>query len=116
MHKFLNAILVIAVLVSGFALYSLEHLTRGLERKVAKLQDGIDEEIENARFLNAEWSSLTRPDRLQQLSEEHLGLQTMLPSQVVKIEELGEKLPAEPIVKLEAKGSDPIGAIIDKMQ
>jgi len=116
MHKFLNAILVVSVLVSGFALYSLEHLTRGLERKVAKLKDGIGEEIENARFLNAEWSSLTRPDRLQKLAEQHLHLQTMRASQVVKIGELGDKVPAEPVVKLEAAGSDPIGAIIDKMQ
>ena len=116
MHKFLNAILVIAVLVSGFALYSLEHVTRSLERKVAKLERGIDEEIENKKFLDAEWSSLTRPDRLQKLAEQYLGLQTLQASQTVGIEELGQKVPAEPVVKLEANGSDPIGAIIDKMQ
>lgn len=116
MHKFLNAILVVAVLISGFALYTLEHRTRGLERDTAKLKRGIDGEIENMRFLNAEWSSLTRPDRLKQLAEEHLGLTTLEARQVVKIDELGSKLPAEPIVKLEADGSDPIGAIIDKMQ
>jgi cell division protein FtsL len=116
MHKVLNAILVVTVLISGFVLYSLEHVTRGLERKVAKLQGGIDEEIENARFLNAEWSSLTRPDRLQKLTEQHLDLQTMKPSQIVRIEELSQRLPAEPVVKLEADGSDPIGTIIGKMQ
>jgi cell division protein FtsL len=116
MHKFLNAILVIAVLVSGFGLYSLEHVTRGLERDIAKLERGIDEEIENRRFLDAEWSSLTRPDRLQELAERYLHLQTLQASQTVKLEELGQKVPAEPVVKLEANGSDPIGAIIDKMQ
>ena len=116
MHKFLNALLVMTVLVSGFVLYSLEHTTRGLERQIARLDRGIEEEIENMRFLNAEWSSLTRPDRLRKLAEIHLGLSTLQAKQIVKLEELGAHVPAEPIVKLEADGSDPIGAIIDKMQ
>jgi cell division protein FtsL len=116
MHKFLNALLVVTVLVSGFVLYSLEHNTRGLERRVAKLEHGIAEEIESTKFLNAEWSSLTRPDRLKKLADQHLGLKTLQAVQIVKLNELGQKVPAEPVMKLEADGSDPIGAIIDKMQ
>ena len=116
MHKLFNFILVAAVLISGFALYSLEHQTRGLERDIARTERGIDAEVENMRFLNAEWSSLTRPDRLQKLAEQHLGLTTLKAQQIVKLDELGQKVPAEPIVKLEAQGADPIGAIIDKMQ
>ena len=54
--------------------------------------------------------------RLRRLAEEHLGLTTMEPRQVVTLDELGRKVPAEPIVQLEAAGSDPIGAIIDKMR
>ena len=116
MHKLLNSILVMTVLVSGFILYSLEHTTRGLERQIARIERGIDEEIESTRFLSAEWSSLTRPDRLRTLALQHLGLKTMQAQQIVKLEELGRKVPAEPIVNLQAEGSDPIGAIIDKMQ
>ena len=116
MHKLLNSILVMTVLVCGFILYSLEHTTRGLERQIARSERGIDEEIESTRFLNAEWSSLTRPDRLRTLALQHLGLKTMQARQIVKLEELGRKVPAEPIVNLQAEGSDPIGAIIDKMQ
>ena len=116
MHKFLNSILVMTVLVSGFILYSLEHTTRGLERQIARIERGIGEEIESTRFLNAEWSSLTRPDRLRTLALQHLGLKTMQAQQIVKLEELGQRVPAEPIVNLQAEGSDPIGAIIDKMQ
>jgi cell division protein FtsL len=116
MHKFLNFILVMTLLVSGFVLYSMEHETRGLERDIARHERGIDEEIENMRLLNAEWSSLTRPDRLRAMAEQHLGLSTLKASQIVKLEEIGQKVPAEPVIKLEAQGSDPIGAIIDKMQ
>ena len=116
MHKFLNFILVLTVLISGFVLYSLEHRTRGLERDIVRAERGIDAEIESMRFLNAEWSSLTRPDRLKKLAEQHLGLTTLKAQQIVTLSELGQKVPAEPIVKLEAQGADPIGAIIDKMQ
>ena len=116
MHKFLNAILVLTVLVSGFFLYTLEHQTRGLERQIVKLDLGIVEEQDNVKFLNAEWSSLTRPDRLKQLAQQYIGLETQQARQILKPEELAARVPAEPIIKLEADGSDPIGAIIDKMQ
>ena len=41
------------------------------------------------RLLNAEWSSLTRPDRLRALAEQHLGLSTLKAKQIVKLEEIG---------------------------
>ena len=116
MHKLLNFMLVVTLLISGFVLYSLEHETRGLERDIASQKRGIAEETENMRLLNAEWSSLTRPDRLRALAEQHLGLSTLKARQIVKLEEIGSKVPAEPVIKLEAQGSDPIGAIIDKIQ
>ena len=50
MHKLLNLLLVAAVLVSGFILYSLEHTTRGLEREASKFRRGIAEETENMRL------------------------------------------------------------------
>ena len=116
MHKLFNAILVIAVLVSGFLLYSLEHATRGIERDTAKLERKIAASQEGIKLLRAEWSSLTRPDRLQRLAAEHLKLQTIKAQQIVKIEDLGQKVPPEPIVRLEASDQDPIGDILEKMR
>ncbi|MBC8036338.1 MAG: cell division protein FtsL [Rhizobiales bacterium] len=116
MHKLFNAILVVAVLVSGFMLYSLEHATRGLERDIGKLERQIANSHEATKLLGAEWSSLTRPDRLQRLAAEHLKLQTIKAQQIVKFGELGQKVPPEPIVKLEASDQDPIGDVLQKMQ
>lgn len=116
MHKFLNAVLVMAVLVSGFMLYSLEHATRGTERQIARTEASITNEREQIKLLSAEWSSLIRPDRLQALAQEHLKLQPIASEQIVKAEDLGARVPAEPQVKLEAKGEDPIGVILEKMQ
>ena len=116
MHKFLNACFVLTVLVSAFFLYSLEHSTRGLERQIAKLRGDIFEERESIKVLGAEWSSLTRPDRLQKLAQENLKLKTVTASQFVSEGELAEKIPAEPVIMLEEKGKDVIGDILKEMQ
>ena len=116
MHKFFNACLVLAVLVSAFFLYSLEHSTRGLERNISKLQGDILEERESTKVLGAEWSSLTRPDRLQKLAQENLKLKTVAASQFVNESELAKRVPAEPIIMLEEKGKDVIGDILKEMQ
>ena len=116
MHKFLNACLVLAVLASAFVLYSLEHSTRGLERNIATLQRDILEERESIKVLGAEWSSLSRPDRLQKLAQENLKLKTVTASQFVSEGGLAEKIPAEPVIMLEEKGKDVIGDILKEMQ
>ncbi len=116
MHKFINALMVIVVLVSGFMLYTLEHATRGSERSIANFEAGIASEREQIKFLRAEWSSLVRPDRLQKLAAEHLKLETIKSTQIVPEGELAARVPAEQQIKLEADGSDPIGDILEKMQ
>ncbi len=116
MHKFFNACLVLAVLVSAFLLYSLEHSTRGLERQITKLKSSILDERESIKLLSAEWSSLARPDRLQKLAQEHLKLNTVTASQVVNEAELAAKVPPDPILVVDEKAKDPIGEILKEMQ
>ncbi|MFT3987106.1 cell division protein FtsL [Aestuariivirga sp.] len=116
MHKLFNAFLVLTVLVSGFLLYSMEHETRGLERQIAKYERSMAVDREDMKLLSAEWSSLTRPDRIEQLAEQHLKLQTMQAIQIVPMTEVASKVPAEPVIKLEAQDKDPIGDILQKMQ
>ncbi len=114
--KLLNAFLVLCVLVAGFFAYSLEHQTRGLERKITKLERKILEEREAIKFAKAEWSSLIRPDRLQELAEQTLDVVPMKATQLITMDEIKDKVPAEPIIKLETQNTDPIGDIIEKMR
>jgi cell division protein FtsL len=116
MHKFFNACLVLTVLISAFFLYSLEHATRGYERQVASLKGRIQDERESIKLLNAEWASLTRPDRLQKLAQDHLMLKTVAATQFVTEAELAQRVPQEPITMLNEKGKDPIGDILKDMQ
>jgi cell division protein FtsL len=111
-----NACLVLAVLAAAYVLYSLEHSIRGVERQMARAQAAVVNEKETIGLLNAEWSSLIRPERLQRLAEQHLKLKRISPEQFVKINELAARVPAEPPVKLEEQGKDAIGDILKAME
>ena len=116
MFRILNIFLVLGVIASAFVLYSLELSTRGMERHIAALEAGIADKTEEIGLLKAEWSSLTRPERLQALAEKHLKLQRVAAKQLLKPEELALKVPDEPVTKLEKDGKDPIGDILKAME
>lgn len=116
MYKFFNALLILTVLVSGFVLYSLEHTTRGIEREIAATHRAIAAERESIKLLNAEWSSLTRPADLERLARQHLGLESLRASQIVGLDELGQRVPVEPPVRLVEEGKDPIAGILEQVQ
>jgi cell division protein FtsL len=116
MLKAINTLLVMTVLVSGYFLYSLEHATRSTEQQIAQTERRIEETRESIKLLKAEWSSLTRPERIQKLAAENLALQPTRAAQFVSVDDLVSKVPATVPVKLEEVGKDPIGDILKKMQ
>ena len=116
MLRAFNACLVLAVLCSAYALYSLEHSIRALERQITRSDEAIAGEQETTGLLHAEWSSLTRPERLQKLADQHLKLKRVSPEQFIKTNELAVRVPAEPQVKLEEEGKDAIGDILKAME
>ena len=115
MIRLLNAALVLAVLGAGFTLYSLEHAARRTERTIAALEARIADEKETIKLLNAEWSYLTRPERIQKLAADLLGMGPASLLQTISPREIATRIPAEPPVKLEAEGKDPIGKILKSM-
>ncbi len=118
MLRLLNVLLVIAVLGSGFALYTLEHRTRSVEREIARVDAAIESEYEFIGLLNAEWSLLTRPQRLQQLAKNHLELGPVWPDQLIELNELSAKLPAAPAYDLDKTpvSEDPMADLLRMMQ
>jgi hypothetical protein len=96
-------------------LYNLEHTTRSQERVIARAKAEMVDNAEAIKLLKAEWSSLTRPERIQQLAEQHLGMQKLEPDQIVTVEELPQRLQA--LAKAEApEGQGGIDDILKKMQ
>ncbi|MGI9464173.1 MAG: cell division protein FtsL, partial [Aestuariivirgaceae bacterium] len=83
---------------SAFVLYSLEQSLRKQERHIASLKREIRTEKENIKLLNAEWSFLIQPSRLERLAEEHLNLRQTRPYQLARRDELTGLVPLKPSV------------------
>lgn len=116
MLRTLNGLLVLTLLGAAFVMYTLEHDTRRGERRIAKLEAEIQNERELIRLLEAEWSNLSRPQRLERLAAEHLKLEPLTPLQYVLRNELGSKLPAEALVVPGVKQDDPIADMLKVLQ
>jgi cell division protein FtsL len=115
MLKLANFLLVIATLVTASTLYALEHTTRGQERAIARAKATMVDHVEAIKLLKAEWSSLTRPVRLQQLAEKTLGMKRVEPDQFVSEQEVVSRV--EAIATANApKKDDGIEDMLKKMQ
>ena len=115
MLKYANFAMVLGTLFTASVLYNLEHTTRSQERVIARAKAEMVDNAEAIKLLKAEWSSLTRPERIQQLAKQHLGMQKLEPDQIVTVEELPQRLQA--LAKAEApEGQGGIDDILKKMQ
>jgi cell division protein FtsL len=115
MYRLVNALLVLGLLLASFVTYRLEHATRSGEREVAKLHAQIREEQESLKLLTAEWSLLTRPDRLQHLAQKYLKLDIMDPRQVVSESDLETRLPAARMIQPNPRAADPIADVLKQL-
>jgi cell division protein FtsL len=113
--RILNVILVLMVLASAFTIYSLEHETRRGERRIAELKRGISDEQEMIRLLEAEWSNLTRPRRIEQLAHQHLQLKPLSPLQLVEAKDIDSRLPLRPVAET-PPDHDPIADMLKVLQ
>jgi cell division protein FtsL len=115
MLKYANFALVLGTLATASVLYNLEHATRSHERTIARAKAEMVDNAEAIKLLKAEWSSLTRPERIQQLAVQHLGMKALEPDQIVTMEELPQRL--QNLAKIEApEGPGSIDDILKKMQ
>ena len=94
MMRFINTALVGAILVSASIVYGLERESRLADGRLAKIRGEIAEEREQIRRLRAEWSHLNTPARLEQLAVKHLKHQAGPVSQVIRLNEVAQKVPS----------------------
>ncbi|MEF2552695.1 hypothetical protein VQ042_15195 [Aurantimonas sp. A2-1-M11] len=85
-------IVLIAVMISAAAwTYKIKHEAETLETAVTKLERRIALERETISLLEADWSLLDQPNRLQRIAnafQDELQLQPMRPDQIVRPDEL----------------------------
>jgi cell division protein FtsL len=115
MLKVINFTFVLATLGTASVLYSHEHATRGSERALAREKAEILDTAEAIKLLKAEWSSLTRPERIQFLATTQLGMRSMTADQFVTEEELAARLDVLTASTTTA-ATNPIDDVLKKMQ
>ncbi len=72
------------------ALFQLKHKVNEQERELARVHSKIYTTEEAIHILQAEWSYLNEPGRLQMLAEKHLKLSPSEPVQLVSYKDIPE--------------------------
>lgn len=82
--------LALAVICGGVLFCTTQRVTDGRAR-LAILDDSIRKENETIRVLDAEWSYLNQPGRLEKLSKQYLNLGPMTGRQFSRISDLADR-------------------------
>jgi cell division protein FtsL len=113
MIKIVNFFLVMMLLVSGTSMYSLEHVTRGMEREIRQLDAEIEIEAEQIKLLHAEWSSLTRPERIHMLATRKLGMKPLGTQHLILPSQVTSAVPERPPSELATGGLSPLSELLE---
>jgi cell division protein FtsL len=102
--RYLNVIAIGALVGSAVYAYAIKYETMRYSAEIVKAQHDIQRERDSIGVLRAEWAHLSRPDRVQALSDKHLDLQSVtvdqlskasdLPDRAAKVDMIGRKLEA----------------------
>jgi cell division protein FtsL len=93
MVRILNLIAIAALIGSAIYAYSIKYKTIFHAEEIAQLQSNIKKEQDEIGMLRADWAHLTRPERIQALSEKLTALQPLALNQIVKAEALPDRAP-----------------------
>lgn len=89
MSQKLTAIAVFLLLIVSFGLYQIKYQVEGQRERLNTLSVEQEKEIAAIGVLKSEWAYLTRPQRLQTLTERFLPLSKIELSQIGDVEALG---------------------------
>ena len=71
------------VIVMAVLIYAVTHAVNSRQRALAQLNTSIARDSEAIRVLRAEWSHLSRPDRVQGLAARYTGMRPLDASQLL---------------------------------
>ena len=85
-----TSMLLIGMIVLGLGVgtYVVEQMILEREQKIAALNAKIKEEQDRITVLEADWSYLTRPSRIQSLSKEMLSFAPIEPQRILTLDML----------------------------
>ena len=91
MIRWLQALSVLAAAGAAIFVFQVKYRAEAVAEHAGRLQRELDQENETLSLLEAEWSLLIQPARVQELAERHserLKLQPLDPVQITKLEQL----------------------------
>lgn len=91
--------LVLAVICGGMLFQTSQRVTDG-RAQLAGIEAAARKEDEHLRVLQAEWSYLNQPDRLEKLSNQYLHLEPLKGKQFAKVADL-EQRPVEVVAEMD---------------
>jgi cell division protein FtsL len=91
--RLFNLLSILALLGSAVYAYSIKYETSFRTEQIAKAKLEIKSEQDGINVLRAEWAFLTRPERVQKLSERYLDLEPLALAQIDSFASLPERLP-----------------------
>jgi hypothetical protein len=99
----------------GVGLFFIKHEVKDQEHRLIGLNAEIQRNQEAIHVLKAEWSYLNDPSRLRELSEKHLGMHVLSPTQVATLDTLPHgPVPAHPPAIAAAPPRPPAAAPLAK--
>lgn len=93
MLRLFNLLSILVLLGSAGYAYSIKYETSFRTEQIAKAKLEIKTEQDGIGVLRAEWAFLTRPERVQKLSERYLDLEPLSLAQIDSFAALPERLP-----------------------
>ncbi|MBV8061854.1 MAG: hypothetical protein JO126_00315 [Alphaproteobacteria bacterium] len=81
------------IIAASVGLYRTSDHVQELDRHLRSVNAEIDAEQESIHVLNAEWSYLTNPARIEGLAKRHLALRPSTTTQIASIDHLLDTLP-----------------------
>jgi cell division protein FtsL len=97
-------LLVIAV---GYAMFQVKYEVMQQEETLGRLNKEIADSREQIRMVDAEWSYLTRPDRLRRLATRYLNLTPIAAAQIAALNTVPERPDAPAALVLKPNAAAP---------
>jgi hypothetical protein len=91
MLKFFNILAVAGLIGSASWAYTVKYDTIFYVEQIKKIESQINKERDAVAILKADWQHLTKPARLQMLTDKHLTLQPLAAIQIIRASELPER-------------------------
>jgi hypothetical protein len=88
MTRLLTALGLVLTAAASFGLYQVKYQVQDMERNLASMKRQIVRDRAEMQVLDAEWSFLNKPERLQGLASRYLALAPIRSTQMASIESL----------------------------